>query len=191
MCRGTRARRNSKRSISTDTSANWYTPPTASAACRADPAILAFSPRNLPASTRTERRDVPTSWWAIAATAEHKVCGEGVDRWVPDRPALVKDQFADVCGQRRGAEGYDAAVRMAVNVHLFAEAAATADYGRNVLILPFQAVLRSIAAGTSASPIECLNSDVWLQVDEQWAPSSVVGGCRGRARSGGPYPLVQ
>ena len=75
-------------------------------------------------------------------------------------------------------------MRMAVNVHLFAGCRRRGiDYGRNVLILPFQAVLPSIAAGTSASPIECINRDVWLQVGEQWPPSSVVGGCRGRARS--------
>ena len=87
-------------------------------------------------------------------------------------------------GQRRSAEGHDAAVRMALDVHLFAGCRRHGiDYGRNVLILTFQAVLRSIAAGTSASPIDCINRDVWLQVGEQWPPSSVVGGCRGRARS--------
>ena len=75
-------------------------------------------------------------------------------------------------------------MRMALDVHLFAGCRRHGiDYGRNVLILTFQAVLRSIAAGTSASPIDCINRDVWLQVGEQWPPSSVVGGCRGRARS--------
>ena len=66
---------------------------------------------------------------------------------------------------------------MALDVHLFAGCRRHGiDYGRNVLILTFQAVLRSIAAGTSASPIDCINRDVWLQVGEQWPPSSVVGG---------------
>jgi hypothetical protein len=36
------------------------------------------------------------------------------------RPALMKDQSADAHSQRRGAEGHDAVVRIAVHVDLLA-----------------------------------------------------------------------
>jgi hypothetical protein len=33
-------------------------------------------------------------------------------------------------------------------------------HGGNVFVLPFEAILRGVAAGTSASPVECMNRAV-------------------------------
>ena len=41
---------------------DWYTPPTASAACRAEPAILTFSPRNSPPAQGLSAAMFLTSW---------------------------------------------------------------------------------------------------------------------------------
>jgi hypothetical protein len=47
----------------------------------------------------------------------HNICGQRVDRWVQDWPALIDDQFAEVHGRGCGGAGHDAAVRMAVDIH--------------------------------------------------------------------------
>ena len=79
------------------------------------------------------------------------------------RPTLVEHQSADVRGQSCGAKGHDAAVRMTIDVHLFPGCRGhRIHHDRNVFVLPFQPVLRTIAEGTSASWVECMNLDVSL-----------------------------
>jgi hypothetical protein len=79
-----------------------------------------------------------------------------------------------VCGCSRSAlrhQCHDAAVRMSVHIDLFPRLRCHGIHHRcNVLVLPFQAVLRSVAAGASASTIDCMNRDMLLQ--PPWARSS-------------------
>ena len=86
--------------------------------------------------------------------------------------SLVENKSADVCGQRRGPEGHDSPVRMAVEIRAVPAYCRHGIHdGRNVLVLSFQVVLRSILAGASASTVDCVYGDVLLEEREQGSPS--------------------
>jgi hypothetical protein len=72
-------------------------------------------------------------------------------------------------------ERQDPAVRVTIDIHAGPSRRNGINYGGHILVLPLQAVLRSIPAGTPAAPVDGVNSDMRFQERQQGMPPRVVG----------------